>query len=87
MEGFKDWLRDLLLWFPRKIYELVLDGLAWVIEQIPVPAWLDNAGSYFAALDPGITYFLEAFEFTTGIGILVAAYVLRFLIRRIPVIG
>ena len=87
MEGFKDWLRDLVLWFPRKIYELILDGLAWVIDLIPVPGWFENAGSYFAALDPGIAYFLEAFEFSTGIGILVAAYVLRFLIRRIPVIG
>ena len=38
--AFKDCLRELLLWVPQKIWGLVLDGLASIIEAIPVPAWL-----------------------------------------------
>ena len=81
------WLKDLLLWIPRKLTELILDGLAALIEAVPVPDWLNNAGNFLASIDPTVLYFLEAFQFAQGLTIVLAAYVIRFLIRRIPVIG
>ena len=81
------WLKDLLLWIPRKLAELVLDALAALIEAIPVPAWLSNAGTYLAGIDPTIAFFLQGFRFAEGLTIIFAAYILRFLIRRIPLIG
>lgn len=80
------WLLDVLLWVPRKLYELVLDGLATVIEALPVPSWLSGADP-FGSIDAGIAFFADAFMIPEGIGIIIGAYVLRFIIRRIPVVG
>lgn len=81
------WLKDVLLWVPNKLAELILDGLATLIESIPVPTWLTNASTFLGNIDPTIAFFLEGFQFAQGLLIVFAAYVLRFLIRRIPVIG
>lgn len=81
------WLKDLLLWLPNKLAELILDGLAALIEAIPVPSWLSNAPTFLGNIDPTVAFFLEGFQFAQGLLIVFAAYVLRFLIRRIPVIG
>ena len=81
-----EWLLDALLWVPRKTYELLLDGLATVIEALPVPAFLQGADP-FASLDAGVVFFAEAFAIPQGIQIRLTAYGLRFLIRRIPIIG
>jgi len=81
------WLKDLLLWVPRKLSSLILDGLASLIESIPVPDWLANASGFLAGISPEIAYFLAAFEFEFGLTVVLAAYIIRFLIRRIPVVG
>ena len=81
------WLLDVLLWVPQKLYELVLDGLAGVLEAIPVPGWLDGGLSLFTNLPAGIVYFADALAIPEGIGIVLGAYLVRFLIRRIPFIG
>lgn len=85
--SFKDWLRDLLLWVPQKIWELILDGLAAVIEAIPVPTWLENIGDVFDAIPDGVIYFAQALQLPAGLSMILAAYVLRFLIRRLPIVG
>ena len=81
-----DTLKDILEWVPKHGWEWLLDTLAWLLEQIPVPSWLADADP-FASLDPGVVYFAEAFEIPVGIAILIGAYVLRFVIRRIPLFG
>lgn len=80
------WLVELLLWLPLKLWSLFLDGLAAVIEAIPVPAWLENV-DLFGNLDPGVLYFAAAFEIPAGLGIITSAYLIRFLIRRLPFVG
>lgn len=84
---FKDWLRDLLLWVPRKIWELVLDAMAAMIEGIPVPEWIANIGDMFDAIPDGVIYFCQALQLPAGVSMILGAYVLRFLIRRLPVVG
>jgi len=79
------WLADLLLWVPQKVYALLLDGLATVVEVIPVPSWA--AGVSFAGIDNTIAYFAEPFHIDLALTVMVSAYTTRFLIRRIPVIG
>jgi hypothetical protein len=81
------WLKDVLLWIPQKLYSLLLDGLAFVIEAIPVPAWLTNAPGYLGGIDPTVVYYLEGFAIAEGLSIIFAASLIRFLIRRIPLIG
>jgi len=41
----------------------------------------------FAGLAPGVWYFLDIFKIGFGISACLTAYVTRFIIRRIPVIG
>jgi len=81
------WLVDFLLWIPHKTYALIMDGLAAVVEAIPVPGWASNIPNYLAGLDGGVAWFAGTLQLGTGITIVFGAYVLRFLIRRIPFIG
>lgn len=85
--GFKDWLRDLLLWVPKKLWDLFLDALVAVVEAIPVPSWLSSAGGVFDAIPDGVIYFAQALQLPAGLAMIISAYVIRFIIRRIPIIG
>lgn len=86
-DGFKQWLLDLLLWIPRKVWELLLDGLASFVEAIPVPEFMSNLGSWVSGIDPAIAYFGGPLQLGTGMTFVALAWVIRFAIRRIPVIG
>jgi hypothetical protein len=81
------WLVTMLLWVPHKLYGLILAGLGAVIAAIPVPGFMLNVGNYAAGLPSGVAYFAQSLQLPLGLSILVTAYVLRFCIRRIPIIG
>lgn len=81
-----EWLVEFLLWGFHTIYEYLLLGLAAIFDAIPVPSWLVGADP-FASIDPGIAFFLHAFQIPAGIAIMLSAYLIRFLIRRVPVVG
>lgn len=80
-------LLDMFLWIPKKVWELLLDGLATVIEAIPVPDFVSNIGAYFGAISPNILFFAKLLAIPEGVAMYTTAMLLRFLIRRIPVIG
>ena len=46
-----------------------------------------SLGSSMAGIPSGVWYFMDLFNVTAGIPLLLSAYVTRFIIRRIPVIG
>lgn len=77
----------LLLWFPAKVWELLLDGLASFLEWIPVPEFMQDLGSLFSSLDPAILYFTAPMQLGTGVTMILGAAAIRFVIRRIPVVG
>lgn len=87
LSAFSEWLVDVLLWVPLKLCELVLAGLSSLINGIPVPEWLSDLSYSAAALDPGVAFFLNMLQVPAGLAMLGSAYGIRFLIRRIPVIG
>lgn len=86
LEDFAAWLLELLLWIPLKVFETCLELTAAVLEWVPVPAWLAS-GDPFAAIPDYVMYFLVAFELAEGITIILGAYVIRFMIRRLPIVG
>lgn len=43
--------------------------------------------SAFSVLPAGVWYFLDFFNLAFGVPLILSAYVARFLIRRLPVIG
>lgn len=87
LSSFADWLADALLFIPRKLFEQIMAACGAAIELIPVPSWAENVANLFAAIPPGVAYFAAFMELPTGIGIVLSAYGIRFLIRRLPVIG
>lgn len=87
MQTLIDWLLDLVLWAPRWIFSEILDGLATLIESISVPDWLLAWDSTILAITSDIWWFCELFAVQEGFAIWVSALSIRFLIRRLPVVG
>tara|TARA_B100001079_G_scaffold264069_1_gene268063 strand:- start:3044 stop:3349 length:306 start_codon:yes stop_codon:yes gene_type:complete len=84
---FWGFLQDVILWAPRAILSLIVDGLLSLLGSIPAPAFVQSIGGIFAAIPPGVVYFTSLFQLDFGIGVCMAALVLRFVIRLMPFIG
>ena len=76
-----DNLKSLFFWFISKIVDLFV----YLLSLIPVPDFIQNLQTYTPP--EGVVYFLNFFNFDVGIGIIVTAYIARFIIRRLPVVG
>lgn len=85
MEEFALWLLDVLLWLPRQLFGLMLDGLVGVIAAIPVPDWVQylDLGSGAAAMG----WAFGVVRLKEGVAIVLGAYFIRFTIRRLPWFG
>jgi hypothetical protein len=84
--GFAEWLFDVALYIPRKSFELLTDALASTIEAIPPLEASSTAVTALSAIsDAGYVAGLVALQ--EGIGLVLATLLLRFLLRRIPLIG
>lgn len=46
-----------------------------------------NLTAAFSAQNAGVWYFLDMFEISFGVSAVMAAYVTRFILRRVPLIG
>jgi hypothetical protein len=82
-----DKLESLLLWIPKKIIGWILDKLAGLIESIPVPEFFSQANSALASIPSEVGYFIEPMNFGVGLSMIISAYIIRFIIRRIPIVG
>ncbi len=87
LDEFSTWLKDLLLWVPLKLWESLLASLAAVLNAIPAPDFIANAGGYFSAIPAQVIWVLNLFAVPEGVAMILAALTLRFLVRRIPLIG
>jgi hypothetical protein len=54
------------------------------IGAIVSPSALSGA---FASIPAGVWWFLDSFQFGFGVPLIIAAFVGRFVVRRLPVIG
>ena len=79
------WIQDEIKAFFVWISEQVFDGLLAVLNAIPLPDWATNLGSL--SLPSEVAWFAGAFNLHAGALIIGSAYVIKFLIRRIPLIG
>lgn len=82
-----NFLLNLLLYIPKKVFSWIVDGILWLYDQIPVPDFINNIPSLFGNITSGVWWFLEPLHIGTGLAILLAAYAIRFFIRRLPIIG
>lgn len=79
------WLSDFLLWLPRELFAFFLDQLGNFLGLIPIPNWLSYAAS--VVVPPGLVWWLELLQIGLAVKLCGGAWMLRFLLRRVPVIG
>jgi len=81
------WLKDLLESFFLYCYQLLLAGLSNLIDLVPVPDWALNLPQLFIQIPSSVIYFANMFDMGFGMSVVFSALGIRFLIRRLPVIG
>jgi len=90
-------LWPIISWIFRQIViKFVVFGALFAVVALLVPIAVGYLGSFisptgldgaFSALPPGIWWFLDIFRMDFGFPLVISAFVSRFLIRRLPVIG
>ncbi|MCE3605719.1 DUF2523 domain-containing protein [Massilia sp. P8910] len=66
------------------LFFIVTEFISLLTPLLPNATGLSGS---LGGISSGVWYFLDLFNVTAGIPILLSAYVTRFVIRRIPVIG
>lgn len=86
-EEWLQWLYDFVLWLPRKLWQELLEALNNLIHYIPVPDFFADAGTAMASIPSGVAFFAQVGQFNYGLTVVITALTIRFLIRRIPLVG
>lgn len=81
MRGISDFFSSFFQW----VFEKILGAFASVIELIPVPEFFNSFSS--AKLPSVVLWAAEPFMLSYGVGIISTAYIVRFVIRRLPIVG
>lgn len=81
------WLESLVLWFPRIAYADIMSWFSAFISGLDFITRIQQIYTLISSLVPQIGFFLDLAKSDVGIGIVISAYLLRFFIRRLPVIG
>lgn len=87
LASFSEWLRDLLLWVPKKLWESLADMLASAVEAIPVPEFMLQGSGLFSSISGDVWWFASIGQLHLGVPMILTAYIARFALRRIPFIG
>jgi len=87
----------LLKWiFRGAVVKFLIVSALFVLIAFLVPYAVGYLGGFtdtsaltsaFTSLPPGVWYFIDLFRLDFGIPLAISAFVARFLIRRLPVIG
>ncbi|WP_115148461.1 DUF2523 family protein [Pseudomonas jessenii] len=94
MSAFAKWLLSILEQILDFIVEVPLAIAGWLWDAVLsligssfIIGLIDNAGQIFSQISPSVWYFMAIMKIPFGITVVTSAYVLRFLVRRIPFIG
>ncbi|MFO1357861.1 hypothetical protein [Plasticicumulans sp.] len=79
------WLTDFLLWLPRELFAFFLSQLAEFLAGLPVPEWLTYIASVI--VPPGLIWWLGLLQIGLAVKLCGGAWMLRFLLRRVPIVG
>lgn len=90
-----DWLLTLIDWgvgwflnIPKQVFADMLGSLGeWIRSWDVLGTYGPQACSGLSSMPSAVAYFLGMIQFSTGLSLIMGAYLMRFLIRRIPIIG
>ena len=80
------WLFDLVMWIPRFMIKLLLDGLIALLNTITPPDFFNDLGGWLGAIPDSVWFFASAFNISFGLKVVLGAYTIRFILRLIPFI-
>jgi Protein of unknown function (DUF2523) len=81
------WLQAMFIALPLYLLGLLLAGLNTLLQDIPVPSFFSGAAGYISSIPAFPAFLLQGLLIPQGLAIVISAYVIRFLIRRLPFIG
>lgn len=81
------WMMEEVQQFFIWMLEALLAGVVAIIASIPVPSWANGVSSIGGSISSGVAYFAGVFRLGFGASIIASSYGIRFLIRRLPLIG
>lgn len=81
------WLLLFVDWCLAEVFKVLCAAALAVLDAIPVPSFFTSASGLLSALPPGVVYFSQAFDLANAFLIIFSAVGIRFLIRRLPVVG
>jgi hypothetical protein len=79
------WVVEELRLFFIWCLEGVFNGIYSALNSIPVPDFLQQPAAI--QIPDSVSYFADVFALPEGVGMIVSAYTLRFILRRVPGIG
>lgn len=77
------WIEGLPAWVFYKFSE----GVVSFFNAIPVPDFFYEAGGALNSIPSEVVYFAAMFRLDFGVTVVLVAFLIRFVIRRIPLIG
>ncbi len=83
LDGIYDVLSDFAVW----LIDVVLNAAMTLLEAIPAPDFFANVATYAGQIPSDVLFWVDPLEIPTGLSIIMSAYILRFIIKRIPFIG
>lgn len=86
-DAFNFLIDEFFLGFPKWVFQQVCEGIVEFFNALPVPSFFTAAASAFDGIPPSVVFFADAFQIGPGIAMILGAYLLRFILRRIPIIG
>ena len=75
------------LWLYDYIVNSKITGLVSILSTIPVPSFISDISSNGSAIGGQASFYMGVFRIDDGVPLILSALVIRFIIRRIPVIG
>jgi hypothetical protein len=84
---FLKWAFDAVEYAFNKFIQVFFEAAGHIIGAIPAPGFADDACSAYSSIPDTIIWILGYAQFGAGVTAIFSAYGIRFLIRRIPVVG
>lgn len=81
------WLVSWVEFAAEWVWNELMGAFLAVLNAIPVPQWLTDAPMVVGSIPSSVAFFMAALQVPSGLSIILGAYVIRFIIRRIPLIG
>lgn len=94
LSDFAAWLRNVFSDVAQFFIDMFLNLLDWIwaafialIDTLPIASTVEQAAGLFSAIPSSVWYFMNICQIPLGIVSILSAYLIRFLIRRLPFIG